>query len=346
MDTSTSSFYANKTILLTGGTGSVGQQLVRALLNGNPRALVLLDNNEGALYDLEQERKSKKVSFFVADIRDKERIDPLFEGVDYVFHLAALKNVPMCEDNPYEAVKTNIIGTQNLIEVCLRQNVKKAMFPSSGKSVKPTTVYGASKLFTERLMAIANCTTTGTVFASVRFGNVLGSRGSIFPLFRRQIETGGPVTITHQEMVRPRILMPNALKLILHACEIARGGEVFIFKMKVMRITDVASVMISVMIEVLAPKYGNKPGAVSTKIIGVKPGEKLREELMTESEQMRAYETEDMLIVAPEMEKLSHVRKHYSDLAACGDIKPYTPKEPIFITRAEIEEILRGLDYV
>jgi FlaA1/EpsC-like NDP-sugar epimerase len=136
--------------------------------------------------------------------------------------------------------------------------------------------------------------------------------------------------------------MPDALKLILHACEIARGGEVFIFKMKLMRITDVASVMI----EVLAPKYGNKPDNVSTKIIGVKPGEKLREELMTESEQMRAYETEDMLIIAPEMEKLSHIRKYYSDLAACGDIKPYTPKEPIFITRAEIEEILCGLNYV
>jgi FlaA1/EpsC-like NDP-sugar epimerase len=136
--------------------------------------------------------------------------------------------------------------------------------------------------------------------------------------------------------------MPNALKLILHACEIARGGEVFIFKMKLMRITDVASVMI----EILAPKYGNKPDDVSTKIIGVKPGEKLREELLTESEQIRAYETEDMFIVAPEMEKLSHVRKHYSDLAACGDIQPYTPKEPIFITRTEIEEILRGLNYI
>jgi len=342
MNSSESSFYAHKTILLTGGAGSIGSQFVRALLNLNPRALVLLDNNEGALYDLEQNLKSKKVSFFVADVRDKERIEPLFEGVDYVFHLAALKNVPMCEDNPYEAVKTNIIGTQNLIEVCLRQNVKKAIFASSGKSVKPTTAYGASKLFAERLMAIANNTTTGTVFASVRFGNVLGSRGSVFPLFRRQIETGGSVTITHQEMVRPRILMSNALKLILYACEIARGGEVFIFKMKVMRITEVASVMI----EVLAPKYGNKPDAVSTKIIGVKPGEKLREELMTESEQMRAYEIEHMFVVAPEMEKLSYVRKYYSDLAACGDIKPYTPKEPIFITRAEIEEILRGLNYV
>jgi FlaA1/EpsC-like NDP-sugar epimerase len=136
--------------------------------------------------------------------------------------------------------------------------------------------------------------------------------------------------------------MPHALKLILHACESAKGGERFIFKMKVMRITDVASVMI----EVLAPKYGHKPDAVSTKIIGVKPGEKLREELMTESEQMRAYENEYMFIIAPEMEKLSHVRKHYSDLIACGDIKPYTPKEPVFITRAEIEDTLRFLNYV
>jgi UDP-N-acetylglucosamine 4,6-dehydratase/5-epimerase len=342
MYASESSFYTNKAILLTGGAGSVGPQLVRALLNFNPRAVVILDNNECALYDLEQELKSKKVSFFVADIRDKERIEPLFDGIDYVFHLAALKNVPMCEHNPYEAVKTNIIGTQNVIEVCLRQDVKKVMFTSTGKAVKPTTAYGASKLFAERLMGIANNTTVGAVFASVRFGNVLGSRGSVFPLFQRQIETGGPVTITHREMVRPRILMPHALKLILHACMIARGGEAFIFKMKVMRITDVASVMI----EVLAPKYGNTPDAISTQIIGVKPGEKLREVLMSESEQMRAYETEDMVIIAPELEKLSHVRKHYSNLAACGEITPYTPKEPIFITRAEIEKILRHLNYV
>jgi len=342
MNPSKSPFYSNKTILLTGGAGSIGSQLVRALLNVNPRSIVLLDNNECALYDLEQELKSKKVSFFVADVRDKERIEPFFEGVDYVFHLAALKNVPMCENNPYEAVKTNIIGTQNLVEVCVRQNVKKVIFTSTGKAVKPTTAYGASKLFAERLCAIANNAASGTVFASVRFGNVLGSRGSIFPLFRRQIEAGGPVTITHEEMVRPRILMPNALKLILEACRIARGGEVFIFKMKVMRITDVASVMI----EVLAPKYGNKRGAVSTEIIGVKPGEKLREQLMTESEQMRSYETEDMFIIAPEIEKLSHVQKYYSDLAACGDIKSYTQSELTFITRAEIEEILHDLNYV
>jgi FlaA1/EpsC-like NDP-sugar epimerase len=339
MPTTNPAFYTNKNILLTGGAGSVGPHIVRALLNTNPNALVVLDNNEGALYDLEQELKSKKASFFVADIRDKERIEPLFEGVDYVFHLAALKNVPMCEYNPYEAVKTNIIGTQNVIDVCLRHNVKKVIFTSTGKAVKPTTAYGASKLFAERLLTIAN--TSRTIFASVRFGNVLGSRGSIFPLFRRQIELGGPVTITHPEMVRPRILMPHALRLILHACESARGGELFIFKMKQMRITDVASVMI----EVLAPKYGNKPEDCCTEIIGVKPGEKIREELLSEREQMRAYETEDLVIIAPEIEKLTHVQKHYGDLAASGDIKPFKPKEPILITRAEIEEILRLLHY-
>ena len=344
MDDICTSFYSNKTILLTGGAGSVGSQFVRALLNASPRNVVILDNNEGALYDLEQDLRSNKVSYFIADIRDKERIEPLFAGVDYVFHLAALKNVPMCEYNPYEAVKTNIIGTQNLIEVCVRHNVRKVIFTSTGKAVRPTTAYGASKLFAERLISIANTAEadSGTIFASVRFGNVLGSRGSVFPLFRRQIEAGGPVTITHEEMIRPRILMFNALKMISHACETARGGEVFIFKMKVMRITDVASVMI----ELLAPKYGHKPNSIGTAIIGVKPGEKLREELMTESEQRRAYETEDMFVIPPEMEKLSHVQKYYSDLAARGDIKPYSPRERVLITRAEIEDILHNLNYV
>jgi FlaA1/EpsC-like NDP-sugar epimerase len=338
------SFYSDKTFLITGGAGSVGSQLVRTLLKASPRGIVLLDNNEGALYDLEQDLKSNKVSFFIADIRDKERIEPLFDGVDFVFHLAALKNVPMCEYNPYEAVKTNIIGTQNLIEVCLRHHVRKVIFTSTGKAVKPTTAYGASKLFAERLLSIANNAEadSGTVFASVRFGNVLGSRGSVFPLFRGQIEAGGPVTITHEEMVRPNILMSNALRMISKACETARGGEVFILKMKRMRITEVADVMI----QVLAPKYGLKPDSISIEIIGIKPGEKLREELMTESEQRRAYETEDMYIIAPEMEKLSHVHKYYVDLAVQGDFKPYAPEETVFVTHAEIEEILHHLNYV
>lgn len=343
MNSAATSIYLNKTILITGGAGSVGGQLVRFLLSTSPRGVTLLDNDEGALYDLEQDLRSNRVSFFIADVRDKERIEPFFEGVDFVFHLAALKNVPMCEHNPYEAVKTNIIGTQNVIDVCLQHNVQKVMFTSTGKAVKPTTAYGASKFFAERLISLANTAEadSGTVLASVRFGNVLGSRGSVFPLFRRQIEAGGPITITHEQMVRPHILMSNALTMISKACEMARGGEVFILKMKQMKITEVADVMI----HVLAPKYGLTPDSIRTELIGVKPGEKLKEELLTESERRRAYETETMCIIVPEMAKLAHVQEYYSKLAAHGDVKPHSPKELVFVTRPEIEEILHSLNY-
>jgi FlaA1/EpsC-like NDP-sugar epimerase len=343
MSSVAASFYSNKTILITGGAGSVGSQLVSFLLSASPRNITLLDNNEGALYDLEQDLRSDNVSFFVADIRDKERIEPLFAEVDLVFHLAALKNVPMCEHNPYEAVKTNIIGTKNLIDACLQHNVQKVIFTSTGKAVKPTTVYGASKLFAERLISLGNTAEgdSGTVLASVRFGNVLGSRGSVLPLFRRQIEAGGPITITHQEMVRPYILMSHALEMISRACEMAKGGEVFILKMKAMKITEIADVMI----RVLAPAYGFKPNAIRTELIGVKPGEKLREQLISDCEQQRAYEAENLFIIVPEIATLSHVREYYLNLAAQGDIKPYVPKEPVFVTAPEIEEILYLLNY-
>jgi UDP-N-acetylglucosamine 4,6-dehydratase/5-epimerase len=334
-------FYNRKTILITGGAGSIGSQLVRALLKTEARAVILVDNDEGALYDLEQDLKSGKVSSVVADVRDKETMESAVDGVDFVFHLAALKNVPMCEQNPYEAVKTNVTGTQNVIDLCLRHNVEKMIFPSTGKAVKPTTVYGATKLLAERLCTLANAR-RGTVFASVRFGNVLGSRGSFFPLFRSQIAHGGPVTITHADMVRPKIIMRNALKLIMDAGELALGGETFIFKMKVMNIAQVAQVMI----QELAPKYGYKPEEISTEVIGVRPGEKMREQLMTESERLRAYESEEMFIVAPEMSELSHVTANYRDLSRRNEIKTYKPRDQVFVTSGEIKEVLTHLGYV
>lgn len=340
---STNAFYHHKTILMTGGAGSIGSHLVRTLLEADPRSVILIDNNEGALYDLEQDLKSSKVSTVVADVKDKERMEPLFDGVDFVFHLAALKNVPVCECNPYEAVKTNVTGTHNLIDLCLRENVEKVIFTSTGKAVKPTTVYGATKLLAERFLTLANNRKgMGTIFASVRFGNVVGSRGSFFPLFRRQIARGGPVTITHTDMVRPKIIMRNALKLIMNAGELARGGETFIFKMKVMKIGEVAEAMI----RELAPKYGYKPEEIDIELIGVRPGEKMREQLMTESEQKRAYETEEMLIVAPETKELSHVQEYYCDLSLRNEMKMYNPQDPVFVTSEEIKEILNYLGYL
>jgi UDP-N-acetylglucosamine 4,6-dehydratase/5-epimerase len=337
-------FYENKTILVTGAAGSVGTELVRTLLEFNPRNLVLVDNNEGGLYDLEQDLRSSELSTFVADIRDKERIEPLFKGVDLVFHLAGLKNLPMCEHNPYEAIKTNIVGTKNVIDACLRGSVEKAIFTSTGKAVKPTTAYGASKLLAERLLAIANTKHKDqeTRFASVRFGNVLGSRGSFIPLFKRQIAEGGPVTITHEDMVRPAIFMSQALKLITRAGALAYGGEVFILKMRLLRILEVATVMI----RELAPKYGYECEAIKTDMIGIKAGEKLREELMTESEQQRAYETDEMFIIAPELKELAHVREFYRELASRGEIKPYTSSNAVFANSTDIKRLLLSLGYL
>ncbi|MGA7075658.1 MAG: SDR family NAD(P)-dependent oxidoreductase [Halobacteriota archaeon] len=339
-----SAFYENKTILVTGGAGSIGTELVRTLLEFNPHNLLLVDNNEGAVYDLEQDLRSSELSTFIADIRDKKRIEPLFKGVDLVFHLAALKNLPMCEHNPDEAVKTNITGTKNVIDACLRENVKKVIFTSTGKAVKPTTAYGASKLLAERLLMLANIQHRdhGTRFASVRFGNVLGSRGSVLPLFRRQIAKGGPVTITHEDMVRPAILMSQALELITRVGELARGGEVFILKMRLLRIMEVATVMI----QELAPKYGYDCEAIKTDMIGIKAGEKLREELMTESEQQRAYETDEMFIIAPELKELANIREFYRDSAARGEIKPYVSNDPVFANSTDIKRLLGYLDYL
>ena len=341
---STNKFYENKTILVTGGAGSVGTELVRTLLEFKPRDLVLIDNNEGAVYDLEQDLRSTRLSTFIADVRDKERIEPLFDGVDLVFHLAGLKNLPICEYNPYEAVKTNIVGTKNVIDACLRGNVAKVIFSSTGKAVKPTTAYGASKLLAERLLALANTThrDQGTRFASVRFGNVLGSRGSFLPLFRRQIAKGGPVTITHEDMVRPGILMSQALKLITRAGELARGGEVFILKMRLLRIMEVAKVMI----EELAPKYGYDCDAIKIDTIGIKVGEKLREELMTESEQQRAYETNEMVVIAPELKELAYIREFYRDSASRRDLTPYVKSDLACANRTDIKRLLQRLGYL
>ncbi|MGB9371043.1 MAG: polysaccharide biosynthesis protein [Halobacteriota archaeon] len=178
--------------------------------------------------------------------------------------------------------------------------------------------------------------------ASVRFGNVVSSRGSVFPLFRGQIANGGPVTLTHEEMVRPNIITPNALRLIMNVGELARGGETFTLKMKVMRIAEVAEVMI----RELAPACAYKPEEIEIQLIVVRPGEKIREKLMTESEQRRANETEDTLVVAPEMKELSHVQEYYSDLLLRKEIKTYKHRNPVFVTSAEIKGILNCLGYL
>lgn len=296
--------FRNKNILVTGGTGSIGKELVLELLKFDPKVVRILDIDETREFELQQELEEySNIRFLLGDIRDKDRLLRALKDIDIVFHTAAYKHVLSGEYNPFETIKTNVIGVQNIIEAALDNKVKKLIFTSSDKAVNPCNVMGATKLLGERLIIATNYyTSPDSVFASVRFGNVLGSRGSVIPLFEKQLQEGGPITVTNEEMTRFIMSTSQTINLLFKVTEMAQGGEVFIFKMPVVRIMDLANAMI----ELFAPKYGYNTGDIEIKIIGEKPGEKRYEELMTKDESARSLETDEMFIVLPEIEEELH----------------------------------------
>ena len=300
------SFFKAKTILVTGGCGTVGHEIVRQLLDHEPKELRVIDSNESEIFFLEQElnsyqRQNTDTSLVhhcqVGDIRDADKLKMMCEGVDIVLHTAALKHVILCERAPFDAVQTNIVGVKNVINAALDCDVERVIFTSSDKAVNPTNVMGTSKLMGERLITAANSLKLNrrTIFSSTRFGNVLGSRGSVIPIFARQIEQGGPVTLTDRRMTRFIMTLEESCRLVLLAAEKAKGGEVFVTKMPVIKISDLAQVMV----EELASAHGCEPDAIPITEIGSKPGEKLYEELMSDEETRRTIELEEMFSVLP-----------------------------------------------
>ena len=239
-------FYKGKKVLVTGGSGSIGQKIVKELLNHDVDVVRVLDNNETALFDLEQDLNSSKIRTLVGDIRDYRRLERAFKDIDIIFHAAAYKHVPLCEYNPLDAVKTNVIGTQNIIDAAITCGVDKVILISTDKAVNPVNVMGATKLLAERLMISSNVYSGrgGTKFSCVRFGNVLNSRGSVIPVFKKQISNGGPVTITDERMTRFIMHIHEAAKLILTAGGLSDGGEIFILKMPSVTVPDLAEAMI------------------------------------------------------------------------------------------------------
>lgn len=334
---------SEKRVLVTGCCGTVGSELVRQLAEVyKPKGLVCLDNNESELFFLEQ-RFSGIVdsNYFLADVRDERKLVKLFNDVDIVFHTAAFKHVILCERSPLEAVRTNILGVRNVIDAAQHCNVEKVIFTSSDKAVNPTNVMGTSKLMGERLMTAANSTQRGegkTIFASTRFGNVLGSRGSVIPIFRRQIENGGPVTLTDPSMTRFIMSIEEAVRLVIDSSNIARGGEVFVTKMPVIRIKDLAEVMI----QELAPDFGHDPKDIPINIIGVKPGEKLYEELMNDEETSRTIELKQYFAVLPAFRSL-YREIDYSYPNQVGDSvdRPYHSANEPTLSKSELLEFLR-----
>jgi FlaA1/EpsC-like NDP-sugar epimerase len=274
--------YENKTILITGAAGSIGSEIARKLTNYKCKKLILLDIAESPLYDLQQEFVLKGHDNFtpiIADIKDQKRLDKIFEEFkpSIVFHAAAYKHVPLMESNPYEAVKVNICGTKNVANLSVVYGVNKFVLISTDKAVNPTNVMGASKRIAELYVSCLKGKGK-TKFITTRFGNVLGSNGSVIPLFKNQIESGGPLTVTHKEITRYFMTIPEACQLVLEAATMGNGGEIFVFDMgKSVKIFDLAKNMI-----VLSGlRY---PEDIDIKITGLRPGEKIYEELLADGE--------------------------------------------------------------
>jgi FlaA1/EpsC-like NDP-sugar epimerase len=336
-------YFKNKRVAVTGAAGTVGSELVRQLLAGGAEEVCALDHSETALWSLEAHHDCPQLTCLLADVQNLEHLRNFFEGIDYVFHVAAYKHVPLCEKHPRAAVETNIIGVQNVITAARDNGVDRVLFTSSDKAVNPTNVMGTTKLMGERLITAAN--TMGskgrrTIFASTRFGNVAGSSGSVIPIFQNQIKNGRPITLTDAKMTRFMMTLEESVRLVIESLRIAVGGEVFVTKMPVIRIVDLAEVMR----DELAPAYGRTPQSIEIRITGSRPGEKLYEELTTDEEIKRTVETTAMFVVLPAWRDL------YSDIDFSKYAVEGTPITKVYnsdlepaISRAEVATFLKEL---
>lgn len=289
-------FFRNKRILIIGGTGTIGKSIAKLLLKQEPEVIRILSRDEYKQFELQDELQGNaRLSYLIGDVRDYDRVLAAMEDIDYVFHTAAMKHVSFCEYNPFEAVLTNIVGTHNVIQAAKQQKVSKVVFTSTDKAISPTNNYGATKLSAEKL--ISSAVTSGgpgqTVFCTVRFGNVMGSRGSVIPLFVKQAREGRAITVTDLSMTRFMMTLEQATRLTVQSLQLAKGGETFILKMPVIRLKDLAEVVA----EEAPKKYGVRPSTVKILEVGLKPGEKRYEELMTHEESLSAYELKDVYIV-------------------------------------------------
>ena len=327
-------------MLVTGAAGTVGRALIRALMPVDLTHLVAMDNNETEIFFLEQEyRNDPRFRASIGDIRDPQSIRHLSEATDIVLHAAALKHVGICEKAPFDAVQTNIIGINNLIVAAIANRIERVVFMSSDKAVNPTNVMGTSKLMGERLITAANSLRKAgyPVFTSTRFGNVLGSRGSVLDIFKNQIKAGGPVTLTDSGMSRFVMTENQSVDLVLEATTLAHGGEVFVTKMPVMRIKDLAQAMV----DMLAPVYGYDPADIAVETVGVRTGEKLYEELLNEEEVRRTVELKHHFVVLPAFRALyASIDYNFDDVVQKEVDRAYRSDQEQALSQAEIRNFL------
>jgi len=330
----------DKRILITGACGTIGKALVECILRYKPEELRVMDNNESELFLLSEYYKDNPNFIpYLGDIRDREKMLKLLRGIDVVFHTAAFKHVILSEYNPFDVVQTNVLGVENIIWASLNNKVRLVVNTSSDKAVNPTNVMGSTKLLGEKLFTAANAARYGkeTIFVSTRFGNVMGSRGSVVPLFAKQIHDGGPVTLTDPRMTRFVMTIDDAVDLILLSAVLARGGEVFVTKMPVVRIKDLAEVMI----ELLAPEFGYNPDSIKIVTTGAKPGEKLHEELMSYEETRRTLELKEVFVILPAFKSIyKSIEYSYPDVVNSVIDKPYVSSIELPLAKDKLKSYL------
>jgi len=311
--------FNDKTILITGGTGSLGQALTRRLLQMDVHAIRIFSRNEGKQIEMENDIKDDRLRFFLGDVGDVKRLTRATEDVDIVFHTAALKHVPKIEYNPFEAIKTNVVGSQNVIDACLTNNVEKVVGVGTDKAVSPLNTYGATKLLMEKLFVAANnylnrekCR---TVFLAVRYGNVLGSSGSVIPKFIEQMKENKPTTITDPKMTRFSITMNEAIDFIFNATKIGKGSEVFVPKLSAYNIVDVKNTLVELLSD------------TGEENIGIRMGEKLHETLINKDEMRYGWELDNMYMIANPLYSLftdKNIKESYQGIKKIEDMEEYT----------------------
>lgn len=330
---SKSNIFNNSTILITGGTGSWGNELVTQLLSKyHPKEIRIYSRGEHKQVEMKRRFLGKPLKYIIGDVRNRDRLISSAYGVDYIFHLAALKHVPVCEENPWEAVQTNIMGTQNVIDAAIINKIKKLIDVSTDKAVDPFNLYGVTKSCGEKLVVAANLASDKTKLVCVRGGNVVGTNGSVVPLFREQIKRVNEITITDPRMSRFLMRLQDAVSLLLFASMRSYGGEIFVMKMPACEISDLAGVMIE--------RLGNKKTKIRT--IGVRPGEKLYEVLVSKYEMPNTLELKDYFVILPQI-KIKGVEDHYKGKASPKTVlKEFNSNNTHIMTKKEIFKLLKS----
>lgn len=320
----------NKRILITGGTGSFGSLFTQKLLSKNPQEIIIFSRDEEKQRSLRAQLNNSKLRFVLGDIRDFRSLNEAFRGIDIVVHAAALKQIPEVEHNVWEGVKTNVIGLQNIIEAARNQRVDKVVALSTDKAVFPINAYGMTKALAERMISTANLYSNGTptTFVSVRYGNVLGSRGSVVPIFSQLIQQGQPLTLTSRDMTRFMFTLDQSVNLVIYALNQGVGGETFASVMPSFTIGDLADVMLSQL-----PKNQRK-----TQITGRRPGEKIHEGIITAFEGERTIKQGSHLIILPQI-TINKTKGKYQSKKRLGS-KEITSQTATRLTQTKLKKIL------